>query len=74
MFLHECANAMWNSKEPKGPPHFFVLVTFCYQKISITLEKMQASSILRQVVAINLAISQLPPLQNLPPSPQLTSY
>jgi len=37
MFLHDCANAMWNFKRPKGPP-FSMLVIFFRQKISITLQ------------------------------------
>jgi hypothetical protein len=36
VFLHACANVIWNFKGPKGPP-FPVLVTFFCQKISITL-------------------------------------
>ncbi len=36
MFLHDCANVIWNFKGPKGPP-FSVLVTFLCQKNSITL-------------------------------------
>jgi hypothetical protein len=53
-------------QKAKRPSSFFFLITFCYKKISITLQKMQASSILCQVVVINLAISQLPPLQDAP--------
>jgi hypothetical protein len=46
VFLHDCANAMWNFKRLKGLP-LYVFVTFLYQKNSITLQRMQASSILR---------------------------
>jgi hypothetical protein len=45
VFLHGCANAMWDFKRPKGPP-LFVLVTFFHKKISITLQRIQASFIL----------------------------
>jgi len=50
----------------KGPLPF-VFVTFLCKKISITLQRMQASSILSQVVAVGLANSQFSPLQNAPP-------
>jgi hypothetical protein len=36
VFLHNCANVIWSLKRPNGPP-FFILVTFLWQKISITL-------------------------------------
>ncbi len=66
VFLHGCANAMWDFKRPKGPP-FFLLVTFLHKKISITLQKIQASSILNHSIAIGLTTSQLSPLQDNPP-------
>jgi hypothetical protein len=56
-FLHDYANAMWNVKRLDGPPFFFVLVTFLYKKTSITWQRMQASSILSQVVVVDLATS-----------------
>jgi hypothetical protein len=43
------------------------LVTFLWQKISITLQRLQASSILSWKVAIGLTISRLPPLQDTSP-------
>jgi len=73
VFLHDCVNVMWNFKGPKGLP-IFVLVIFLCKKISITLQKMQASSILNRAVAIGLNTSQLPPFNMHPPSPRLTSY
>jgi hypothetical protein len=63
VFLHDCANAMWNFKGLKGL-HVYVLITFLCQKISITLQRMQASAILSWVIAIGVTTSQLPPLQN----------
>jgi hypothetical protein len=66
VFLHDRANAIWGLKRLKGPP-IFVLVTFLCQIFFITLQIMQASPILNQVVAIGLAISQLPPLEDTPP-------
>jgi hypothetical protein len=66
MFLHNCANAIWNLKRPKGLP-LFILVTFLWQKISITLQRLQASSILNRVVVVGLTTSQLPPLQDTTP-------
>jgi hypothetical protein len=48
-------------------PHLFVLVSFVCPKISIALQKMQASSILCSLVIIGLVISRLPPLQDTPP-------
>jgi len=54
---------MWNFKGLEGLP-LFVLVTFLHQKITITLQRMQGSSILSWMIAIGLATSSLPPLQN----------
>jgi len=48
MFSHHCANAIWSLKGPKGL-HLSILVTFICQKVSITLQRMQASSILSRV-------------------------
>jgi len=61
VFLHECANVIWSLKGPKDLP-LFVLVNFLHQRISITVQRMQACSILSWVVVIGLATSQLPPL------------
>ncbi len=63
VFLHDCTNAMWNFKGPEGPP-LFVLVTFFHQKISITLQRMQTSSILSRAIVVGLITSWLPPFQN----------
>jgi hypothetical protein len=46
VFLHNCANAIWSLKGPKGPPLFALIIFF--EKISITLQRMQTSSILSQ--------------------------
>jgi len=51
VFLHNCANAIWSLKGTKGL-HLFTLVTFFHQKISITLQRMQTSSILSQAVTL----------------------
>ncbi len=61
VFLHDSTNVIWNLK---GLDNFifFVLVTFLHQKISITLQRIQASSILNWVVVVGLITSQLPPL------------
>jgi hypothetical protein len=64
--LHDYGNAIWSLKGPKSP-HLSTLVIFLHQKISITLQRMQLSSILSWAVVVGLAISQLPPLQNTPP-------
>jgi hypothetical protein len=61
-FLHNCANTIWSLKGPEGSL-LFVLVIFLWQKKSITLQRLQTSSILSQVVAISLVITRLPPLQ-----------
>jgi hypothetical protein len=61
MFSHNCANAIWNLKWPEDF-HLSILVTFLCQKISITLQKMQASSILSEAIVVGLVTSQLPPL------------
>jgi hypothetical protein len=66
IYLRNCANAMWNFKRPEGFPHY-VLVTFSSQKNSITLQRMQASSILSWTVGlVSLIISQLPPFKTTP--------
>jgi len=44
VFLHDCVNVVWSLKGPKHPP-LSILVTYFYQKIAITLQNMQASSI-----------------------------
>jgi hypothetical protein len=46
---------------------FIVLVTFFHHKISITLQRMQASSILSRRIAVSLSPSQLSPLENTQP-------
>jgi len=66
MFSHDCANAIWNLKGLEGP-HISIMVTFIYQKVSITLQRMLAPSVLNRVVVVGLAISQLPPYQDTPP-------
>jgi hypothetical protein len=66
VFLHNCANAIWGLKRPESL-HFSILVIFFYEKVLITLQRMQASFIFNQAVVVNLATSQLPPFQNTPP-------
>jgi hypothetical protein len=67
VFLHDCANTIWSLKGLKGF-HLFTLGIFLCQKISITLQRMQASSIISRVIAVNLVIPQLPQtFQNTPP-------
>jgi hypothetical protein len=61
VFLHNCVSAIWSLKGLESPP-LFVLITFLWQKNSITLQRLQTSSILNWVVAIGLTTSQLPPL------------
>ncbi len=55
VFLNNFVNAIWSLKAPKGPP-LPILITFFCQKFSITLQRLQASSILNWVIA-----PQLPP-------------
>jgi len=64
--LHDYANPIWSLKVPEGL-HLSILVTFLHQKISITLQKIQASSILNGMITIGLITSHLPPLQDTPP-------
>jgi hypothetical protein len=66
-FLHNDLNVVRTTTSFNYKPPLFVLVTFLCQRISITLQKMQASSILNQVIAVGLITSQLPPFQNVPP-------
>jgi hypothetical protein len=66
VFLHDDANVIWRLKGPKGL-HLFVLITFFHQKISITLQRMQTSSILSWVIVISLAIFWVSPFQDTPP-------
>jgi len=56
VFLHKFAKAIWSFKGLEGFL-LFVLIIFLRQKNSITLQSLQASSILRLVVAIGLGIS-----------------
>ncbi len=64
--LHNCAHIVWSLKGPKGP-FLSVLVTFFRKKNSITLQRLQASSILHQAVAIGPVTSWLPPLHDTSP-------
>jgi len=45
VFLHNYANAIWSLQGTKSP-HLSTLVTFFHQKVFITLQRMQVSSIL----------------------------
>jgi hypothetical protein len=63
MFLHNCANAIWSLKWLEGL-HFSTLVTFFHQKVLITLQRMQTSSIVSCAVVVGLTTSWLSPLQN----------
>jgi hypothetical protein len=73
VFLHYCANAIWSLKVLEGP-HFFTLIIFLCQKNSITLQKMQASSILSRVVVIGLTTPNFHPFRTHLLSPQLIYY
>ncbi len=66
MFSHKCANAILSLKGVEGPL-FFVLVTFLQHKNSVTLQRLQASSISSRAVVIGLTSSQLPSLQDTSP-------
>jgi hypothetical protein len=70
VFLHDHANVVWSLKVQEGLP-LSILVTYFSQRVSITLQNMQASSILSRMIVIGLAISQLPPLQDSPLIPIL---
>jgi hypothetical protein len=66
VFLHNCANAIWSLKRPKGL-FLSVLIIFLQQKNLITLQRLQASSILSRAIVVSLAISQLSPLKDTSP-------
>jgi len=66
VFLHDYANTIWSLKGTKRL-YLYALVVFLHQKVSITLQMMQASSILSQAIIVGLITSQLPPLQDTPP-------
>jgi hypothetical protein len=66
VFLYDYINVIWSLKGTKGL-HLSTLVTFLRKKVLITLQRMQASSILSEAIAIGLITSQLPPLQNTSP-------
>ncbi len=66
MFSHKCANAILSLKGLEGPL-LFVLVTFLQDKNSITLQRLQASSISSRAVVVGLTSSRLPPLQDTSP-------
>jgi hypothetical protein len=65
VLLHNCANVIWSLKRPKGL-HFPTLVIFLCQKNSITLQRMQASSIFSWTINVCLTTSWFPPLQDTP--------
>jgi len=65
VFLHDYANAIWSLKGIEGP-HLSTLIIFFRQKVLITLQMIQLSSILSWVITIGLTTSRLPPLQNTP--------
>jgi hypothetical protein len=73
VFLHNCAYTIWSLKGLEGF-HLFVLVTFLCQKNSITLQKMQPSSILSWEIVVGLAMSQLQRFKTHLPSPKPTYY
>jgi hypothetical protein len=52
VFLHNCADVIWSFKRLEGPS-LFVLITFLHKKNSITLQRIQTSSIFNQVVGFN---------------------
>jgi hypothetical protein len=56
MFLHDCVHAIWSLKRLKDL-HLFVFVTFLCQKNLITLQWMQAFSILSHVIVKGLITS-----------------
>ncbi len=56
-------------EKTKKPSPVSVLIIFLHQKISIILQRLQASCILSWAVVMNLTISWLPPLQIDLPSP-----
>jgi hypothetical protein len=66
VFLHNCANVVWSLKGPDGLP-LSIMVTFLHKKNPITLQRMQASSILSRTIAIGLTTSQFPPFENTTP-------
>jgi hypothetical protein len=66
VFLHDYANAICNVKRPESL-HLSILVIFLHQKVLITLQRMQTSSILNRAIAISLTTSQLPPFYDIPP-------
>jgi hypothetical protein len=51
VFLHNCPNAIWSMKRLEDLP-FSVLVFFLGQKKSITLQRLQTSSILNWAINI----------------------
>jgi hypothetical protein len=63
---HDCANVIWSLKGIENP-HLSTLVTFFRQKVSITLQRMQTSFVLSQVVTIGLTIPH--PVKTHLPSP-----
>jgi hypothetical protein len=65
-FYTTVPNAIWGLKGIKGS-QLSTSITFLHKKVSIPLRMMQVSSILSSAIAVGLATSQLPPLQNTPP-------
>ncbi len=65
VFLHDHANVVWSLKVLESLP-LSILVTYFFQRVSIMLQNMQASSILSRMIVLGLTISQLPPVQDSP--------
>jgi hypothetical protein len=56
MCFYTTIPAIWSLKGTKGP-YLSTLVTFLHKKVLITLQWMQAFSILSQAIAVDLAAS-----------------
>ncbi len=56
VFLHDCTNVIWSLKRREGL-HLSTLIVFLCKKVSITLQRMQTSSILSRAIAIELTTS-----------------
>ncbi len=57
-FLHGCANMVWLRNDAKGPL-LVVLCAFYRQRVSITLQRAQATSYLKDVVVVGEGSSKL---------------
>lgn len=69
-FFQACVDNMWRMRGPKGPP-FLVLTIPSLNNVSITLQNMQATYILRCAMVVGLTTTYSDHLLTPPPHPHI---